>query len=381
VTLNAGGQAGTIYFTTDGSDPHAIGGQPAGVVFTQALAINSPTLIRARFRSNGGEWSALDEAFFTTYVPAAPGKLLVSKVHYHPSAPTPAELAAGFDTDTRFEYLELQNVSAETLDLHGMQVSGGVTFSFTNLASAILKAGSRLCVVENPAAFAFRYGTNLPVAGQYAGNLNNAGDSLRLTDAAGRAIAEFTYDDIPPWPTLPDGSGPALVLAAPNLDPALGANWRPSYTFGGKPGQQDLLTIADWRAEYFSAADLADPAREPALWGDLADPDHDGAANLLEFALGTSPTNRASFPAISAAIFRAPETQNTYVRATYQVREGTSGVTVTPQASEDLTSGSWQSLTAINTSSLGDGTALVTVEIPIGAAGSQRFIRVEVEAP
>jgi hypothetical protein len=381
VTLQAHGQAGTIYFTTDGSDPRAIGGQPAGTVFTQPISINSPALLRTRFRSNDGEWSALDEAFFTTFARAAPGKLIVSKLHYHPSPPTPAELAAGFDSDTRFEHLELQNNSDETLDLRGVQVRGGINFSFTNAASTLLRAGARLCLVENPAGFTLRYGSNVSITGQYAGNLNNSGDSLRITDAAGGVIAEFTYDDAPPWPTPPDGGGPALVLKAPNLDPAAGSSWRPSYVVGGKPGQPDLLAIRDWRAKYFTTSDLADPAKEAKLWGDLADPDHDGAANLLEFALGTSPTNSTSLPTISAEFVAPPDGQEALLRATYLVREGTEGVIVTPQVSAELSPAAWLNLIPTSTASQGDNTALVTVEIPIAVPLSQRFIRVQVKAP
>jgi len=48
-------------------------------------------------------------------------------------------------------------------------------------------------------------------------------------------------------------------------------------------------TLAEWRANYFSAADLADPTKEASVWGDRADPDGDGAPNALEFALGLNP--------------------------------------------------------------------------------------------
>ena len=47
-------------------------------------------------------------------------------------------------------------------------------------------------------------------------------------------------------------------------------------------------TIASWRAFQFGAADLTIP-NEAILWGNAADPDDDGIANLLEYALTTPP--------------------------------------------------------------------------------------------
>ena len=44
-----------------------------------------------------------------------------------------------------------------------------------------------------------------------------------------------------------------------------------------------------WLAQYFSAADLANPQLQTTLWGWDADPDGDGIANLLEYALGGDP--------------------------------------------------------------------------------------------
>ncbi|MGB6222520.1 GDSL-type esterase/lipase family protein [Haloferula sp.] len=47
--------------------------------------------------------------------------------------------------------------------------------------------------------------------------------------------------------------------------------------------------IAQWRADHFDPTDLADPSKEATLWGDGADPDHDGLANLWEYFHGLDP--------------------------------------------------------------------------------------------
>ena len=51
----------------------------------------------------------------------------------------------------------------------------------------------------------------------------------------------------------------------------------------------ELTTFAAWQHRHFTAGELAAPELEPALWGADADPDNDGRANLLEYALAASP--------------------------------------------------------------------------------------------
>ncbi len=375
LTLGAAG-GGTIYYTLDGSDPRASGGGIAGTSYAAAITITAPTLVRTRFRSSGGEWSALDEAFFSTYPPAIAGKLIVSKVHYHPVPPSAAELAAGFSEANDFEYLEFQNASTETIDLRGVQVNAGIVFDFATAGITTLAPGARVCIAENAAAFAARYGSGLPLAGAFTGNLSDGGETVRAIDSTGAIISQFTYDDIAPWPLTPDGDGPALVLRASNLDPSVTANWRASYSIGGKPGAPDVLTLADWRAQHFTAADLTEPAKEATVWGHLADPDYDGFSNALEYALSGIPTASASHPEIAASLFA------NHLRATYRIREGTGGITITPQVSGDLIAWSADTTTISGPISQNDGTALITVQDNIAIADSsagRRFLRLLIE--
>ena len=368
---------GTIYYTLDGSDPRAIGGTPAGLVYTNPIPVTTGLRVRTRYRSVVGIWSALDEASFTPFLPATAANLVVSKVHYHPAQPSAVEAAAGFIDDAYFEYLELQNTGELTVDPGGVQVNAGVFFSFPAGTSRVLGPGARVCVVANAAAFAMRFGSNPSVAGEFTGNLGNGGETLRVVDALGARIALFTYDDAPPWPSRPDGGGPALVLRAPDLDPANGASWRASYVTGGRPGFADDYTLEDWRREFFPVAVLGDPAQEASTWGDAADPDQDGAVNLLEYALGgTSPGNAESRPHLSATLFS--DAGSTWLQGEYLQREGITGVTVTAQTSSDLVL--WEDVPPQGRLSLGDGTARVTVRAPQPIAGTvpgHRFLRVQ----
>ena len=382
LSLNAAGgaPAGTIYYTTNGSDPRAVGGSSSGALFSNPIIINAPTTIRARFLSNSGEWSALDEVAFTTFTPASAGKLIVSKIHYHPPAPSSVEITAGFTNDNDFEYLEFQNISNETLDLRGVQVNAGVTFQFTNAALTLLAPGARVVIAENAGAFAMRYGAGLPLAGSYTGNLSNSGETVRVIDGAFATIALISYDDAAPWPTLPDGSGFALVLRDPAVSQALASNWRTSYSLGGKPGQLDIYTLEDWRHQYFTAEDLAEPGKEAAVWGNLADPDGDAFNNLLEYALGTLPADSEDAPGIAVALTEEVPGEPRYLQATYRLRQGTTGITLHAQSSGDLVN--WQNLTPIETILLNNNATLITVRDPEpNPTATRRFFRLQVTAP
>lgn len=380
LTMNPNGQTGTIYYTTDDSDPRAVGGAPTGIAYTGAITIGGITRIKVRFLSSGGTWSALDDVSFTTFPPAVGGKIVVSKIHYHPTNPTAAEALAGYG-ESDFEYIELQNITAaETLDLGALSIAGGIAFHFSSGTIPTLAPGARVVVAGNLAAFTARYGAGLPVAGAFTGDLGNSGDAIEVR-ASGVAFITFTYDDIAPWPTAADGAGFALALknSASNPNHASAANWRASYAPGGKPGAEDLLTVADWRTLHFTAAELGNSALESTLWGDLADPDADGTANLAEFALATQPRVAASRAATTAAL--VPDTGGTYLQLTARLREGITGVTVTAQASSTLTS--WPDAPAlVSNISQGDGTTLAIWQDTVPSTpGATRFARLLIQHP
>jgi len=75
-----------------------------------------------------------------------------------------------------------------------------------------------------------------------------------------------------------------------------------------------------------------------------ADTDNDGAANLMEYALGTDPTSRATIPGAAQLEFTAEGARFTAV-----LRDGDSAMNIAPLASNDLQSWSGIGLTEIMT--------------------------------
>ncbi|MFT5853853.1 MAG: hypothetical protein ACI8XO_001094 [Verrucomicrobiales bacterium] len=267
--------------------PRLEGGVQSGGTAVNLLAGIQTVRTRAR---QAGEWSALTEARFLVDTEAAGGSnLVVSKLMYHAATPSAGEIATGFDQSGDFDYIEFLNLGALPVDLSGVVISDGIEFTFAE--GTLVQPGERILMVEDLAAFEFRYGAGLPVAGQFAGgNLDNGGEPVAVDDAGGLTFIEFEYDDLGPWPVAADGQGFALMLDLPGAlpDPALPESWVTSASIGGNPGSEDVgFTLAAWRVTNFTPAELADPL----ISGNDADPDGDRLNNFGEFALVSDPHN------------------------------------------------------------------------------------------
>jgi hypothetical protein len=198
--------------------------------------------------------------------------LVISEIMYDPEGPTQGEIAAGYDDDSFFEYIELLNISNAQIDLTAVLFTDGLDFDFTGSAVTVLGPGERVLVVRNQASFLSRYGAGLAnlIAGEFANDtgLSGNGEQLELSGQFG-VISDFTYNNKFPWPESSDGAGPSLVLVAPESDPdeGLAGNWRPSVSASGSAGAGDAIAF------------VGDPN---------ADLDGDGVTAFAEYALGTS---------------------------------------------------------------------------------------------
>ena len=148
--------------------------------------------------------------------PEAPeGNLVINEIMFHPSVAD-----AG--------YIEIFNRATNTaFDVSGWQFHGA---DFTFPGGSVVRPGGFLVVVKNRAVFGQTYGWDIPVAGEYAGTLDNGGETLSLiipgaTGGQDRVINLVTYDDDPPWPAGADGTGASLQLIDPAQDNARVANW------------------------------------------------------------------------------------------------------------------------------------------------------------
>ena len=219
VITNTGG---TIYYTTNGSDPRvAFTGAvtPGALTYSGPVTLNSTVTIRARAQTSGN-WSAITEATFTVGSLGVP--LRITEIMYNPTG------------GSLYEFVELQNTSGTAVDLSGMYLDG-VTFMFTE--GTTLAGGARIVLGVNTDTNAWKaLYTGVNPVGWFSGNLANGGERVSLLDKFGNLITSVDYSDGGGWPTAADGGGRSLEVVNATGDPDAPANWKASAANNGTPG-------------------------------------------------------------------------------------------------------------------------------------------------
>lgn len=126
-----------------------------------------------------------------------------------------------------------------------------------------------------------------------------------------------------------------------------------------------LPPLEAWRGARFGGE-----SSNPMVAGNEADPDGDGLANLLEYALGTNPQGFTPPP--------VPSLDGGTLSIIYTIDLLATDVTLTPQWSDDL--GDWQS-GGFTLETLGEVDSVRTVRASVAASAGKRFLRLEVTEP
>ncbi len=230
-TIELGLPEDSVFYTLDGSDPRLPGGEvsPTAISYAGPVLLAESALVSARFREADGAWGAKVDTVFYTDMP-----LRVTEIMYNPAPP-----GEGSPFRRReFEYIELQNVSADTLDLRGVRFVEGIEFDFTDSAVTELAPGELVVLVEDIEGFASRYDlARILVAGEYSGALSDGGERIIIRGPLDEPILDFEYGDL--WHPETDGQGSSLVIVDALDDLSTwgdAASWRPSNLDLGSPG-------------------------------------------------------------------------------------------------------------------------------------------------
>ena len=141
------------------------------------------------------------------------GKLVISEIMYKPAEPYAA-------------YVELHNLSAQTLSLGGLRIEG--IDAEIGYGRMIVPQGYAV-IAGNLAGYQCAYTNAEAVVAEFKGTLDNGGETLRLLRPVSSnewlELDRVTYDDDAPWPALANGGGASLQLIDATRDNNRVANW------------------------------------------------------------------------------------------------------------------------------------------------------------
>jgi len=226
-------RSGTVYYTSDGSDPRQPDGglSPSAIEYSAPIGFPENARIRARARVSGEVWSGVKEGVFIV----APATLAVTEIEYAPLPPPPE---SPYTVD-EFEFIELQNTGSAPLDLSGFRFSKGITLNFA-AGAPVLPPGGYIVVARNPEALATRYDLTGVTLVPFGGNLSNSAEFIATQGKIGEVIQDFRYQAT--WYPETASQGYSLVIRDP-LGPksnwGLKEGWKVSAAVGGSPGKAD----------------------------------------------------------------------------------------------------------------------------------------------
>jgi hypothetical protein len=204
------------------------------------------------------------------------GPLVMSEIHYSPSAPSPGADFLGLTRDD-LQFIEVHNPTTVGVDLTNWRIRGGIDFDFP--PSTMIGAGETIILVSfDPAVagnanlvegFSLHHGIGESdrLMGDFSGQLSDDGELIRLQRPGDAPIddPEFVprltedsvlYDTVAPWPEAdPLGPGLSIERIAPVFFGSTATSWASST---GSPGFVSFTAGAEGDLTGDGAADAAD---------------------------------------------------------------------------------------------------------------------------
>jgi len=162
--------------------------------------------------------------------------VVINEIHYNPF--DSIDTVTG-DTikGTKFEFIELKNITGLSIDLSGAFFSRGIDYVFPDNTS--IQANSFIVLAEDKSSFQDRYG--FAAFDKYDGKLSNGGEVLWLNNAAGALMDIVDYDNSFPWDSQADGGSfdQSLALIDGTVDNDSRLNWKVQCSDFYTPGAEN----------------------------------------------------------------------------------------------------------------------------------------------
>jgi hypothetical protein len=159
--------------------------------------------------------SKTDDLVFNTYNGSA---IVITEIMYNDSS--------GPDN---YEFVEIYNSGSSTIEIGGLALVEGVTFTFPEYSFA---AGSLVVIAKNVDSVKMAF--DVTAIGQFGGGLSNSGEDVDIRNSYGDILDVVDFDDGNGWETRADGSGPSLQLQSHRLNVDsnnMADNWYVDYNY------------------------------------------------------------------------------------------------------------------------------------------------------
>ncbi|MBK7427741.1 MAG: lamin tail domain-containing protein [Saprospiraceae bacterium] len=225
----------------------------------------------------------------------AHSQIVISEIMYNPPE-------SNIDS---LEYIELQNVGSQPIQLQGWTFAQGINFTFADFT---LGVGEYVVIAVKLSAFQSVFGNSATVFQmEMSSALNNGGEPISLADPQGTVVSSVTYSNAAGgWYAEADGNGASLELCDPANPINDVDNWGPStnntgITHAGKavfasPGSANTsvcvsvpdvtVMVGDF---FFTPADITINVGETVLWMNT------GGTHNVNGTQATFPSNPESF--------------------------------------------------------------------------------------
>jgi hypothetical protein len=207
--------------------------------------------------------------------------------------------------------------------------------------------------------------------------------SVNYATANGTAVAGTDYAATSGTLTWLDGDTTAKTITIPLLNnPTIAASKNFTVALSGAINGSigatatATLTLQEPPFQAWLFLNFGANANVPAIAGDAADPDGDGLANLLEYALNGNPTAASSTPLPMVATEIVGGTKFLTITYTHDVTR--TDVSYHSQVSNDLSAGVWND---VSDAPIGQTGNLETRKASVPFTGAKEFLHVKVSRP
>ena len=190
---------------------------PAGIALP-----NRSYRVRIRYKNKAGYYSHWSEP--VQFVAAPASETFINKIII-------SELMYNYLDTVKLEFVELHNISSQTIDLYQFGFSEGINFKFQD--NYPLPPNGYAVLTNNAVLFKKIYGFS--AQGEYKNSLNNEGELLVFNDAMNNLVDSVRYFNNNEWDKDADGTGFSLEFIDNSPENHLPKHWRAAFVVGGTP--------------------------------------------------------------------------------------------------------------------------------------------------